>query len=236
MAEVHSIPTDPRFIDLQGAMFDLWTVIAYAGKRGSQHMWLCECKCGRQQVVYRNNLVTGKSGRCVKCRGRNISAAKRGLPYAFPSEFRSWSSMKARCGNPKNIGWPNYGGRGIAVCQQWLNSFANFMANLGPKPNREYEIDRIDNNGNYTPDNCRWATRSEQARNTRHTCFITIDGQTRCLTAWCEYYKMNRKTVQDRISRGWHPKTAFETPARFNRYWHGQASPANQAISEAQCN
>src|SRR5688500_16157023 len=102
------------------------------------------------------------------------------------SEYRAWASMKQRCLNPKVVAYPQYGQRGIKVCDRWLTSFPNFYADMGPRPSPSHSLDRIDNDGDYTPDNCRWATRVEQGRNQRTNVLFTHNGKTQCLTAWSE--------------------------------------------------
>lgn len=92
--------------------------------------------------------------------------------------------MKGRCGNPRNHKYPLYGGRGIRVCARWICSFAHFLADMGPKPSSAHSIDRIDNDGNYAPDNCRWALPRTQSQNTRRNRFLTFNGRTRCISEW----------------------------------------------------
>lgn len=118
--------------------------------------------------------------------------------------FSIWANMKTRCINPRSTHYNRYGGRGITVCDEWRDNFQSFyewaMAN-GYKD--DLTIDRIDNNGNYEPSNCRWTTSKEQARNTSRNVLITIDGETKSLMSWCEKYNINYKTVRDRLKRGW---------------------------------
>jgi hypothetical protein len=129
-------------------------------------MWLCRCDCGTQKEVAQGNL-----GRCIfscGCLHKELAAAsKLRLTHGMRNsvEYATWNSMKNRCFNPKSQAFKNYGGRGITVCERWMK-FENFFSDMGPRPDG-LEIDRINNNGNYEPDNCRWTTRSVNILNTR---------------------------------------------------------------------
>ena len=115
--------------------------------------------------------------------------------------YQTWIKMKARCHNHKSSSYHNYGGRGIKVCDRWLKSFENFYEDMGDRP-EGMTLDRIDNDGDYSPENCRWATSSEQARNTRNTKWYTINGVEMCLTDWCKHYGIHITTVRSRLMRG----------------------------------
>jgi len=121
---------------------------------------------------------------------------------AGSSEYTSWSQMKDRCYNKNDHAFYRYGGRGITVCDRWRNSFINFFSDMGPRPSPNHSIDRIDNNGNYEPSNCRWATIKEQNRNRRDNSLITVNGVTKCLVAWVEELGICRTTIQRRMQNG----------------------------------
>lgn len=122
--------------------------------------------------------------------------------------------MHSRCRHRTARSYPNYGGRGIAVCERW-GSFENFLADMGPRPSPRHSIDRIDVNGNYEPSNCRWATRIEQARNTRKNRIITVGGATMCLAEWSEMTGVDDATIVNRLDRGWDEwRAVFEPPSK----------------------
>jgi hypothetical protein len=117
-------------------------------------------------------------------------------------ERQAWVNMLRRCGDPRSIEYPHYGARSIRVCERW-RVFENFLADMGPRPAASMSLDREDNDGDYTPSNCRWATRKTQQRNTSRTVMLTLSGETKPLQQWCEERNLNRRTVQWRVRHSW---------------------------------
>jgi hypothetical protein len=114
-----------------------------------------------------------------------------------------WMCMKDRCRRPNNKAFPAYGGRGIRVCDRWRHDFLNFVQDMGPRPTKAHTLERINNDGNYEPGNCRWATRKEQLNNTRINHFVEFLGQKLSLAQWAEILKLDRTTLLGRLRRGW---------------------------------
>lgn len=209
------IPANPRFINLTGRPFGSWTVICYAGKDGKQQMWVCRCKCGTICRVRGNSMKQCKTNSCKRCANLECNL-RHGLSYS--SEYRCWGGMIKRCTNPKATGYRNYGGRDICVCARWSGpgGFANFYADMGPKPAWAHDIDREDNNGDYEPGNCRWTTRKVNSRNKRSNRLVTFMGQTKPVVEWAEELAdsldLTPGGIRLRLRYGWPVEKAFTTP------------------------
>lgn len=129
-------------------------------------------------------------------------------------EYKAWSNAKSRCFNENFPGYYNYGGRGITMCLEWRLSFNTFLGDMGPRPSNQHSLDRIDNNGNYEPGNCRWVTRDVQSVNRRVNRHITYRDRTLCISEWSVELGVDRKTLEHRINSGWDVMLAFTTPVR----------------------
>jgi len=211
------LPKDKQFHDITGRVYNFLTVLGYAGKtEGSnpRHSWYMKCVCG---VVKRIPAGNFKSGNCKSCGCMHyilIGNGKRTHGMTSTAEFRAWTSMKSRCLSPSNKFFAHYGGRGIKVCNRWLESFENFYEDMGPRPSSDHSIDRINNHGNYEPGNCRWTTRTVQQRNTRRSKPLVANGKSQCLADWASESGIHRCAIAARIRAGWSIEDAVNTPVR----------------------
>lgn len=200
--------------DLVGSRFRRLLVIELAEiTKNRQRFWKCKCDCGNITSVKNTCLTSGQTTSCG-CYAREVSAklqaertihghARRG---ETSREYRSWRSMLDRCENKNYPSYLRYGALGIKVCEQWHN-FENFLSDMGPRPDR-MTLDRFPNkNGDYEPENCRWATTAQQARNTRRNIIVEFNGLEMCLKDACLLAGVNYSTAQKRIKNGHHWST-----------------------------
>lgn len=149
--------------DITGQRFGMLLVVKRTTDRGRRIKYLCKCDCGNEKVIYGENIRGGKSASCgCQIGGGNYKHGFTGTP-----EFDAWRNMLKRCTNPNARSYHNWGGRGIKICDRWLESFENFLADMGKRPHPKLSLERIDNDKGYEPSNCKWATRKEQNNNKR---------------------------------------------------------------------
>ena len=192
-----------NFNDLIGHKFGKLTVIKNVGTNKRHNtLWLCKCECGNNKIVARDKLITGNTKSCGCLKKQHCSSLHKTHSLSNTKIGYTWRGMKSRCYNPKNENYKNYGGRGIKVCDEWLNDFMNFYnwsINNGYK--EDLSIDRINSDGNYEPNNCRWITWKEQTRNTRRNRMITYNNEAHCLAEWAEILGIDYCKLKNKINK-----------------------------------
>lgn len=182
--------------DLTGMTFGQLTVIGYAFTKSKRAYWNCKCSCGIEKQIMGKNLINGLTLSCG-CYNSRLTAERNhvhGMRYT--SEYSIWKDMKKRCYNKNHWAYNYYGGRGIEVCDEWRSDFMNFYNDMGDKPNK-LTLDRIDNNGNYCKENCRWATRLEQSNNRRGVITCIFHGKKMTLTEISKITGVSRNMLYD---------------------------------------
>lgn len=181
-------------LDLKGKRFGRLVALEYQG--GSK--WFCRCDCGGSTIAISSNLTKGNSTSCgCKTREARFKHGMAGHPLN-----QTWRSLRARCNNPRDPAYANYGGRGIKVCERW-DDFMSFLADMGMRPPGDFELDRIDNDGPYSPDNCRWVPKKVNLRNKRTSHLVTWQGETLTVAGWAERLGIHERTLHNRLGRGW---------------------------------
>ena len=210
-----------NFEDLSGKKFGKLTVIKLDhreirndGKRNRYfNHWLCQCECGNECIIIGNYLKKGSTISCG-CYRKELSKNKlykHGLSNTRLHKI--WSGIKQRCYAKYSKDYKNYGQRNIIMCDEWKNDFKKFYdwaIDNGYKDN--LTIDRIDNDGNYEPNNCRWATLEEQANNMRNNHLLTFNNKTQTMSQWAKEYNMSKYLLQHRIASNWSVERALTTP------------------------
>lgn len=200
--------------DLEGKEFYRLRVLSLAPKRGRGLWWNCICACGKELVV-RASALTSQTQKSCGCLSRDKTSARsrvHGESNANDTpEHRAWHSAISRCHNPNSQSFHSYGARGISVCDKWRNSYTAFLADMGRRPTSAHSLERVNNDGGYSPENCRWATPAEQSRNQRRNIRILVNGELVLLKDACRARGINSKTGYWRHSQGWAPDEILST-------------------------
>ncbi len=192
-----------------GLRFGRLIITGFGGRQNSHQLFECKCDCGNTVRAMFSSL-TRKKKSTKSCGCLNAEQIRtHGMTHT--PEYDAWKQAIQRCTNPKSNQFKNYGGRGIKMCERWLNSFENFYADMGPQP-AGTSLDRIDNNSDYSPDNCRWATPFEQQNNRRNNRLITHQGHTLSMSEWARKTGINRNTINSRIRLKWPIEKVLTTP------------------------
>lgn len=218
----------PAKVDLTGLVFGQLTVVREDGQLSDGaslcRAWLCQCTCG-QTVRVRGKHLTRKKNNvfscgCYKAVPENNPNYKHGGKHT--PEYEIWQNMKDRCTCNTDNGFKNYGARGITFCKRWKD-FSKFLEDMGLRPSPKHTLDRVDNSKGYSKQNCRWATRKQQARNTRKTIMLEFQGETRALVDWAEHFGLRPAMVYMRYRAGFVGDQLFrknEPGKRFRRKAH----------------
>lgn len=208
-------------IIMKGTKFGRLTVRELIVDGDANHRkYLCDCDCGGTKITSEDNL---KRGHCKSCgclyKGHGGSKKKNIYLGSDSKLYNTWASMKDRCSNHKSNNYKNYGMRGIKVCDEWKNDYSTFKQwalenGYDEKGGKNCSIERIDVNGNYCPENCKWATAKEQMNNTRRNTVIEYNGKQMTLAQWADYLGMNYSSFMSRWSRGWTMEKIANTPVR----------------------
>lgn len=196
--------------------FNKLLVIDKAFTKNREVYWKCICECGNTIYVSTANLNSNRVKSCGCLKLERLLERSTTHNKSKTRIYHIWKSMRQRCYNENDYSYKNYGGREIKVCDEWYNDFTAFYNwSIEHNYQENLTIDRIDNNGNYEPENCRWVSKLIQSNNTRFNKYITINNETKSLADWCRYYNLNYNSVEQRINRyHWEPSKALLTPFR----------------------
>lgn len=204
-----------HYTDIKGKRFGRLVALEYLG----HSMWRCKCDCGTVKNIAFNSLNKGYTVSCG-CYHREICSNKpahnRTHNMTESPEFNIWSMIKNRCTNPNCNRHQFYKDKGVKVCERWLGAegFQHFIEDMGPRPGPNYSIDRIDNDGDYCKENCRWATKKEQSNNQSRNLLLEYKGKITTLALWCDELGLDYKRTWKRLQLGWSVSRAFEQPVR----------------------
>jgi hypothetical protein len=195
-----------------GNRYDMLALVSRFGtNKNGDSLWMCKCDCGQERVCAGNKLRSGRVKNCG-CVWKAQLEKWKPLTHLIDTRiYRIWNGIISRCTNQDDPNWHRYGGRGITVCDEW-RVFENFYNDMKDGYSDDLSIDRKENNKGYYKENCKWATRVEQARNRRSSRFFEHDGMRLTIAEWCERLGISSGLVRNRLRKGWDEKTALLTP------------------------
>jgi hypothetical protein len=203
-------------LNIAGHRYGSLVVISPTDERSNKSMvWLCRCDCGLIVRAASDQMRAGNKKSCGCQRYVRTAPMNQTHGMCYSRVYKVWDAMIGRCTRPKAARYERYGGRGIKVCERWMK-FANFLADMG-EPADGMSIDRIANDGDYEPSNCRWATRQEQARNTSRTTFLEIGGIKKPVSVWADEAGIDRAVFAARIRSGWTSDRALTQPIQLKK-------------------
>lgn len=194
----------PRVRNYTGKKFGMLTVVGFHELRGTHNYYRCKCECGNLISLISTAVKEGNNKSCG-CKHPNLIHGQ-ARKNQKSDAYSTWAEMVRRNKRPENI---TYISKGIAVCERWSHSFENFFADMGPRPSKRHSIDRIDNDGDYTPENCKWSTIEEQANNRSNNRIMVINGERMTMAQACRRFSMKYSTVSCRVARGWDDEDAI---------------------------
>lgn len=206
---------NPKRLNILGQRYGRLVAIERVGSRNGASVFLCLCDCGNKKEILLKSIRSGATRSCG-CymsevhKAQNITHGER-VNGIRSTEYSIWSTMLCRCRNKKDRAFVYYGGRGISVCQRW-ESFENFLSDMGRRPSPKHSIERNNNNGNYEPGNCRWATRIDQNNNTSRNRILSINGESKTIAEWARIYQIPYKRLSHRIHIGMDASLAVSIP------------------------
>lgn len=221
-----------NFKDISNIKFNYLKAIGYTGKNKRGYaQWHFKCDCGNSIITTSSEVISGHTKSCGCFQKSFASTINKTHGESKSPVYKIWIGIKKRCFNKQSRRYADYGGRGVVMCNRWKDNAIAFINDIGERPSKNHSVDRINNNGNYScgkchqcvendwPSNCRWATQTEQARNTRYNAAITFNGTTKCIAEWAEITGIKKDTIYCRNNRyKWCAKCTLTAPVKIGRY------------------